>query len=242
MNTTRLIVATLLLFPVLAQAAPRINIGSLNDFLEPSKTTQVKRIYNAGTSTAFVKVSAWELVRGADGQYREVALDGQDSASRALVVSPARLIIPASGMQSVRLLYRGERDRERYFRLRFNPVLPEASDGFQISDASANEYKESLSVGVQILAGFGSLLYVRPNNSQFNVDVKESAGLITVNNTGNSTVVLDRFRVCQGLSVNCQPPVVHHLLPGDTREFVKAADLSVSFDLIKGADSTQHRF
>ncbi|MCE6985145.1 molecular chaperone, partial [Pseudomonas frederiksbergensis] len=75
--------------------------------------------------TAFVKVSVVELVYDNQGQAREVEMDGREALQRGLVVSPARLIIPANGMQAVRLLYRVERDQERYFRLRFIPVLPE---------------------------------------------------------------------------------------------------------------------
>lgn len=86
MKKLLIIAAALLLQPWAAQAMPRLNIGALNDYLDASKTTQVKRIYNGGTSTAFVKVSVWELVRGPDGKFREVSLDGQDSASRSLVV------------------------------------------------------------------------------------------------------------------------------------------------------------
>ena len=41
------------------------------------------------------------------------------------MASPARLIVPAKGMQGTRLLHMGGRDTERYFRVRFVPVVPE---------------------------------------------------------------------------------------------------------------------
>ncbi|WP_028944746.1 pilus assembly protein [Pseudomonas vranovensis] len=242
MNKLLLVAAALLMQPWIAQATPHINIGGLNDFLEASQATQVKRIYNSGTSTAFVKVSVWELVRGADGKYHEVAMDGQDSAQRSLVVSPARLIIPAGGVQSVRLLFRGDRNHERYYRLRFNPVMPETGDDFAVSDSGVKDYKESLSVGVHVLAGYGSLLYVRPKDPRFEVNVQERQGRIEVRNTGGSTVKLDRFKVCEGKGVGCKTPVVHYLLPGAVQLFEKPPQRSYSFDLVAGAESKSYAF
>jgi P pilus assembly chaperone PapD len=242
MNKLLILAAALLLQPWVAQATPRINIGALNDFLDASTTTQVKRIYNSGTSTAFVKVSVWELVRAADGSYREVPMDNQSVAQRGLIVSPARLIVPAGGMQAVRLLYRGEREQERYYRLRFNPVMPQSGDGFAVSERGAEDYKASMSTGVQVMAGYGSLLYVRPQQPRFEVDVQEQAGQLVVRNTGNSTVQLDRFRVCEGKGVDCKAPVVHVMLPGAVRSFEKTAQRQYSFDVISGSDSKHYAF
>jgi hypothetical protein len=49
------------------------------------------------------------------------------------MASPARLIVPAKGMQGTRLLHMGARDTERYFRVRFVPVVPEKEDEFAVS-------------------------------------------------------------------------------------------------------------
>ena len=64
------------------------------------------------------------------------------------MASPARLIVPANGMQGTRLLYMGERDRERYFRVRFVPVVPEKEDEFAVSSEEREDYKKTLSAGV----------------------------------------------------------------------------------------------
>ena len=53
------------------------------------------------------------------------------------MASPARLIVPAKGMQGTRLLHMGERDTERYFRVRFVPVVPEKEDEFAVSQRGA---------------------------------------------------------------------------------------------------------
>lgn len=122
---------------------------------------------------------------------------------------------------------------------RFNPVLPEAGDGFEVNDSGAKDYKDSLAAGVQVMAGFGSLFYVRPANTQFKVEVDERQGKLVVRNAGNATVMLDRFRVCESKGKNCASPVVHYLLPGAVREFDKAGSRSYAFDLIEGEKKTE---
>ena len=73
------------------------------------------------------------------------------SSSRRLMASPARLIVPANGMQGTRLLMMGERDRERYFRVRFIPVVPEKEDEFAVSAEEREQYKTTLSAGVNVM-------------------------------------------------------------------------------------------
>ncbi|PRW94045.1 pilus assembly protein, partial [Pseudomonas fragi] len=81
----------------------------------------LKRIFNGGTSTAFIKVEILEILYDANGLPREVPLQTQANATArdGLMASPARLIVPANGMQGTRLVYLGERATERYFRVRY---------------------------------------------------------------------------------------------------------------------------
>src|SRR6201999_3675357 len=125
-----------------------------------------KRVFNGGDSTAFVKVTVLEIVYQPDGTIHELPLkSSSDGASRdGLMASPARLIVPANGMQGTRLLYMGERDRERYFRVRFLPVVPEKEDEFAVTRDEREEYKQNLSAGVNVMTGFGTIFFVRPKN------------------------------------------------------------------------------
>ncbi|HDS1736975.1 MULTISPECIES: molecular chaperone [Pseudomonas] len=224
----------LLLSPLSVSAAPELNVGALYDYLDSGKSTLLKRIRNGGDTTAFVKVSVAELIYDADGVAREVDTDGLPLEQRGLVASPARLIVPANGMQAVRLLYRGSRDQERYFRLRFVPVLPELGDGFAVDQQEAEQYRDSLKVGVNLLAGYGSLLFVRPAEVSFKTPIQRQNGQLTVSNQGNSTVVLDHFRQCQAADRECEPATKHHLLPGRSRQFDGQAQKVHQFELHEG--------
>ncbi|MFJ4068494.1 molecular chaperone [Pseudomonas sp. NPDC089996] len=238
-NLCRSLCLAVFALPTLAQAAPELNVGGLYDYLDAGKSTLLKRVRNGGDATAFVKVSVVELVYDQAGSAREVDLDGLALEQRGLVVSPARLIVPARGMQAVRLLYRGQRDSERYYRLRFIPVLPELGDGFAVSEAQAEEYRDQLKAGVNLLAGYGTLLFVRPDNPHYQTPIRRQAGALTVTNEGNATVVLDHFRQCQAQDQGCETATKHHLLPGRTRQFDGQAAKVHQFELHEGADQRQ---
>jgi len=225
-----------LLLSLPLQAAPALNVGGLYDYLADDRSTLLKRLRNSGDSTAFVKVSVAELVYDSDGTVREVDQETLPMEARGLIVSPARLIVPARGMQAVRLLYRGERVKERYFRLRFIPVMPEQNDGFAVSEVETQRYKESFKAGVNVLTGYGTLLFVTPSESSYDTPVEQKSGRMVVSNNGNATVVLDHFRQCDRSGDTCDAAVKHHLLPGRTREFTVADGRIYQFELHEGVE------
>jgi P pilus assembly chaperone PapD len=217
-----------------AQAAPELNVGGLYDYLEPGSSTLLKRVRNGGDSTAFVKVSVAELVYDAQGKPHEVRLDDVPQDKRDVIVSPTRLIVPARGMQAMRILYRGKRDKERYYRLRFMPVLPEQGDEFALSDREAKAYGDSLKAGVQLLTGYGTLLFVHPADVHYQTPARLEGGQLHVSNQGNATVVLDHFRQCDASGTHCDTATKHHLLPGRSREFPAQPGRLLRFELHEG--------
>jgi hypothetical protein len=226
--------------PLTAHAVPAINVGVVYDYLDADKSTYLKRVFNGGDSTAFVKVNILEIVYDGDGAPREVPLTAQnDSRVRdGLLASPARLIVPANGMQGTRLVYMGEREKERYFRVRFVPVVPEKEDEFAVSADEREDYKKSLNAGVNVLAGYGTVFFVRPAQTRFNSVIDDAAGQYRISNQGNSVVVIDEFRDCSAKNeTDCQPTTKHHILPGRTFEFAKQSGREYSFTVIEGKDS-----
>lgn len=230
----RWFLSVLLWLPCAAVAAPEINVGALYDYLDAGKSTLLKRVRNGGDTTAFVKVSVAELVYDSDGKSREIDQDSLPIGERGVVASPARLIVPAKGMQAVRLLYRGGREGERYFRVRFVPVLPETQDDFNLTEAEAEQYRDSLKAGVNLLAGYGTLLFVRPAGMRFDTPIDEQPARLAVRNTGNATIILDHFRHCSNDGTQCDTTTKHHLLPGRDRVFPRQAGWSYQFQLIEG--------
>ena len=228
------------LFSHAALAGPQINVGVVYDYLDGDKSTYLKRVFNGGDSTAFVKINILEIVYDADGTAREIPLQNQtDGASRnGLMASPARLIVPANGMQGSRLLYMGEREKERYFRVRFVPVVPEKEDEFAVSAEEREDYKKGLSAGVNVLAGYGTVFFVRPKETRFDSVINDGPGKYEVRNNGNSVVVIDEFKDCSIKSESdCQPTTKHHILAGRTFQFEKQAGREYRFTMIEGAST-----
>ncbi|KQN44058.1 pilus assembly protein [Pseudomonas sp. Leaf48] len=223
--------------PLLANAAPQINVGTVYDYLDGDKSTYLKRVFNGGDATAFVKVNILEIIYDADGTMREMPLVNQAemNAREGLMASPARLIVPANGMQGTRLVFMGEREKERYFRVRFVPVVPEQEDEFAVSAEERDEYKKGLSAGVNVLAGYGTVFFVRPTETRFDSAVNDGPGQYRIHNQGNSVVVIDEFRDCSAKNENeCQPTTKHHILPGRTFEFDKQSGREYRFTMIEG--------
>lgn len=235
----RLLFTVLLMFAysTATYAGPNINVGVVYDYLEGDKSTYLKRVYNSGDSTAFVKINILEILYDADGKSSEVPVKAQTdgSARDGLMASPARLIVPAGGMQGTRLLYMGERDTERYFRVRFVPVVPEKEDEFAVSSEEREEYKKSLTAGVNVMAGFGTVFFVRPKNSRYDTVIDDGATRYQLRNNGNTVVVLDEFRNCELKNeAACEPTTKHHVLAGKTFEFDKKPGREYRFRLIEG--------
>ncbi|CAI8963229.1 hypothetical protein D9M71_395020 [compost metagenome] len=226
-------------FSLAVQAGPQINVGTVYDYLDGDKSTYLKRVFNSGDSTAFVKVNILEIIYDADGTHREipVATQADGSGRDGLMASPARLIVPANGMQGTRLLHLGARDTERYFRVRFVPVVPEKEDDFAVSSEERETYKENLSAGVNVMTGFGTVFFVRPRNSRFDSVIDDSAGVYRLRNNGNTVVVIDEFRNCSLKNeTECEPTTKHHVLAGKSFEFEKKPGREYRFNLIEGAD------
>lgn len=223
--------------PLMAHAGPAINVGVVYDYLDADKSTYLKRVFNGGDATAFVKINILEIVYDADGTSREIALINQTGAEArdGLMASPARLIVPANGMQGSRLVFMGEREKERYFRVRFVPVVPEKEDEFAIAEEEREEYKKGLSAGVNVLAGYGTVFFVRPKETRFNSVISNQASNYEIRNSGNSTLVIDEFRDCSAKNESdCKPTTKHHILPGRAFAFEKQSGREYNFTLIEG--------
>ena len=227
------------LFCLGAQAAPKIHVGVVYDYMDAGKSTYMKRVFNGGTSTAFVKVNILEMIYNDDGTYREVPLQNQaDATARdGLMASPARLIVPANGTQGTRLLFMGNRDRERYFRVRFVPVVPQTEDEFAVSEQEREAFKDSLAAGVQILAGYGTVFFVRPAQTRFSSEIHHDARRYALRNNGNSVVVIDEFRDCAANAQDCRRTTKHHVMAGRSFGFDKEPGREYHFSVIEGTET-----
>lgn len=222
-----------------ASATPVIGIGSMYDVLMPGTQSMTKRIYNTGDSTAFVRVEILEIHPGNNtdpDEKPQKEVSGKTLEQDRLIVTPQRLIIPPGGFQAVRILWPGSRDTERYFRVRFTPVMPEADDSFGLNKEAASEYrKNTLHAGLNVLTGYGTIVIVQPDKPVFNSEINNlPSGDIIVSNKGNATVSLDNIRQCKSANTDCGAVTREFVLPGKTKTLKKKTGYKTNFTLIEG--------
>ncbi|OHX15202.1 hypothetical protein BI343_02275 [Chromobacterium amazonense] len=203
-----------------AVAAPSIDVGSMFEYMDETKRTLVKHVHNHGDSTAYVKVSLREVVFDESGREQDVADSGDAGIldkKEGLLASPSHLIIPAKGRGVLRLVHLGGRERERYYRATFSPVVPKTLDEFKLDENVAEQYQQSFSAGVNLLIGYGAVVIVRPEHTRFDTRVMKENSQHVIWNQGNSTVIIPHYSVCSG--DQCENAGLIHLRPGQKKLF-----------------------
>lgn len=235
--------------PVLspAYATPVIGIGSMYDVLTPDMQSMTKRIYNTGDSTAFVRVEMFEINPGSKKGEEEAPqkeLSGATLERNRLIVTPQRLIIPPTGFQAVRILWPGDRESERYFRVRFTPVMPEADDSFGLDKKAISAYrKDTLHAGLNVLTGYGTIVIVQPEQPRFSTAIDSvGAACIAVKNNGNATVSLDNIRQCRIANTDCGAVTREFILPGRMHTVDKKSGFKTNFTLIEGNNKREFSY
>ncbi len=139
-------------------------------------------------------------------------------------------------MQATRFIYMGERERERYFRVRFVPVKP------QDDEITGLPPQQQISAGVSIMTGFGTILFVAPKETRYDTRIDRENGVLYVENRGNATVILDYLELCDKKETSCSQPEKMHLLPGVKKRVSEEATRMVRFELIEGKKSAFREF
>ncbi len=221
--------------PVMAM--PELNTGALYDYLAPMRSTFTKRIINLGNETAFVRVEVAEIIYDAKGDSVEQVLQGAD---RPLIASPGRLIVPAEGSRDIRLVYRGARATERYFRLRFVPVVPAKDDTFGLGDEERAHYREAIEAQVGVLKAIGGVVLVEPSPTRFDTRLQQREGEVRVTNEGNTTVRLEDFSTYHS-KTGCGQGRTVHVRPGQAFIQTAAPSQRFCFTLVEGSQRTRHQ-
>lgn len=219
-------------------AAPSINIGSLHDQLPPDTSRFLKRVRNSGDATAYVRVEVSRIVFDDPNAASEEPIDAAavaraESGASGVIASPSRLIVPANGgQQATTLVYRGSRDVERYYRIRFVPVVPSGNE-FALTDAQQGAYRQDVAASVSVFTGYGSILIVPPQQVRYATRVEGH----TIHNDGNATIVLENLRTCpKGSSPDCPGGVKVHVRPGQQHRMEIPPQHTAHFQVIEGTD------
>ncbi|KVT57794.1 hypothetical protein WK55_16580 [Burkholderia ubonensis] len=219
--------------------APKINVGALYDYLPGNTSSIMKPIRNDGDETGFLKVEVKRITFDTQDHMHEVPLADDGSLENRLIVSPNRLIVPPDGARSTRILYVGKRDQEQYFRVRYLPVEPSRKAGF---DVSPDVEKKFANVGVKVLIGYGEFVFVRPTHEHYDTAFQQTPGKLAIVNHGNSTVILDNYRLTETGQDKSAEPSKKFVLPGREMDVSTSVLKDLDFDLIEGENTTHKHF
>ncbi|MGU3522803.1 hypothetical protein ACLBW2_06825 [Enterobacteriaceae bacterium C23F] len=219
----------------LSSAGPLISIGSMYEVLNSDQRSLSKRIYNSGDTSAFVRVDVMHISNN-DKEAPVVSLKNDELVKDRLLVTPMRMIIPPNNFHTSRILWSGNRSSEQYYRVRYTPVLPGKNDGFGLNDKEINDYRaKTVQAGVNVLAGYGTVIIVHPDKPTFNTQINERNNNITINNTGNATVVVEDIRICKTKAGQCDSSPRTFIFPGKTHSINKSEAGKVNFSLQEGS-------
>lgn len=189
-----------------------IRVGAMHHYIEPGQRTLTKQIRNTGTTTAYVRVDVATVDER--GQAPGPAPDA--TVVPGLLVSPSRLIIPAGGHHTVRILLTGARDEERYYRIRFIPVPPTKTHGFDVSAADSETFRASVGTAINVMIGYGVFVVGAPTHARFATTVHDADGDAWIRNEGNSSLLVHDHRVCSHADKRCRASSFVRIGPGKT--------------------------
>lgn len=226
--------------PGLANAGPDLDPGTFYQYLAPPRSSLVATVRNVGDATAFVQIQLAELTFDEKGEPHERPLAEEAGETRALLATPPRLIIPAGGSHQARLIYRGPRAAERYFRVRYVPVAPKARDAFALQPEEASAYAETLQAGVGVLKAIGTIMIVSPAAPRYSTRLNAGEQRLRIVNEGNATVRLESVELCKAAEQTCTPGTNLRVRPGQQAELVRQQGEMYRYELWEGERRTSH--
>jgi hypothetical protein len=232
--------ALLLWLPLSADAGPDIDPGNLYLYMAAKRSTLTTSVRNQGDTTAFVQIQLAEITFDASGNAQERTLAEEDGFARALLATPPRLIIPAGGSHQARIIYRGSRATERYFRVRYVPVAPKAGDAFGLQAAEAKAHAEALQAGVGVLKAMGTLVIIGPEQPRYATRLEPGEERLRILNEGNATVQVEDARYCNLETEQCSLSSTLRIRPGKYADVDRRSGQAYRFIVREGSRQTPH--
>lgn len=183
-----------------------INVGPVTTFINSSDSEVAKEIGNNSEQARLVTVSVSRISSPEEG-----AMDIPMEVDGELMLSPARLMLPAKGKNNVRFFYKGPSDdKERYYRITW-------LDTALSIDEQRNDSRQAVAT---TSAQIGTILVVTPRKVRF--DYVLNNGELT--NRGNASYRVVAYGICRG-QPNKQCKESYYDLPGKQRVF-KLVDIT----------------
>jgi len=175
-------------------------------------------INDSNAENAYVDVEIIEVRNPGMPEEQRVAITNPQESG--LLVTPAKMVIPPSGRQQVRLVnLAGTGDVDKVYRINFKPVLPPLAS------------EESV---VRIVVAYQALVLIPPENPSAVVNFERDGTSLVMRNVGNSYVRLEDGRYCESENANCADLQGTRLYAGNTFQVALPGNGSVRFNAVNG--------
>jgi hypothetical protein len=152
------------------------------------------------------------------------------------------MIVPADSAQTTRLLALGSRSVERYYRVRFIPVMPQSGDQFALTDQERERYVGAMSASLTFMAAFGAIVVVRPTAPVYDTRLDDGIDSYRVRNAGNTMITLTDLQDCDTAGQDCSVASLRRVLPGSQLTLAKQAQRRYQATLVEGAHTQRLNF
>ncbi|WP_323945839.1 EcpB family pilus assembly chaperone [Aeromonas hydrophila] len=193
---TRMLLLPLFIYPLASQA---INVGSITTFIDVGVQDVAKEVENNSDQARLVTVSVSRISSPEESGVELPMTDGE------LLLSPARLMLPAKAKNNVRFFYKGPADdQERYYRITWR-------DTALSMDEQRNERRQAVATTSAMI---GTILVVTPRRSRFDYALEKDQLI----NRGNASYRVVAYGVCRD-KPDEQCKETYYDLPGKQRTF-----------------------
>ncbi|WP_330924427.1 fimbria/pilus periplasmic chaperone [Candidatus Sororendozoicomonas aggregata] len=168
-----------LLFSASASAA--LSLDRMIVYFDPNKQPrQDVVVSNPGEETLYLQTEVFEVHN--PGSKNEERVKVTDPEKLKLLTTPNKAIIPANGRKTVRMVsLEKPTGNELVYRVTFKPV---------VGDLEASE------TAVKLLIAYQALVFIRPDNPEYEVTAQQKGEQLIFKNSGNINVVLRNGRYC----------------------------------------------
>lgn len=204
------------------------------DFSDPRKQRHDIWIVNDGKERAYITIEPAEIVN--PGRPDEKRVNQPDPEKRGLLVSPTRLILEPQQRRMVRLVVLGNRQQERIYRLRVQPVAP--PPGTETDQPPPTRS----GIAIKILTGYDALVIVRPREARAGIETRREGDKLVFRNTGNTNALLFNGKQCDASGKNCKDLPAMRLYAGASKTIPVPYRTPVRYEVMEGTDRRQREF
>ncbi|USE39346.1 molecular chaperone [Endozoicomonas sp. SCSIO W0465] len=164
-----------------AQAHAALSLDRVIVYFKPDELPrQDVVVFNPDPENLYLQTEVYHVINPGTEQEERVRVT--DPEKLKLLATPAKAIIPPNSRKTVRLVsLETPQDKELVYRVTFRPMVGEL---------------EAQQTAIKILVAYQALVFVRPQNPEYNVAATVSNGKMMFINSGNMNVVLRNGKYC----------------------------------------------